>query len=51
MELTIEAREKGKDAPIPFAELLEVTDATFAVEEGIRTQRTVDLKTNLYGIV
>jgi hypothetical protein len=51
IELTIEAMEKGKDAPIPFAELLEVTDATLAVEEGIRTQRTVDLKTNLYGIV
>ena len=43
MELTIEAMEQGKDAPIPFAELLEVTEATFAVEEAIRTQRTVGL--------
>ncbi len=41
MELTIEAMERGKDAPIPFAELIEVTEATFAVEEAIRTQRTV----------
>jgi hypothetical protein len=41
MELTIEAMELGKDAPIPFAELIEVTEATFAVEEAIRTQRTV----------
>ena len=43
MELTIEAMERGKDAPIPFAELIEVTEATFAVEEAIRTQRTVCL--------
>jgi len=43
MELTIEAMEQGNDAPIPFAELLEVTEATFAVEEAIRTQRTVGL--------
>jgi polar amino acid transport system substrate-binding protein len=41
MELTIEAMEQGKDAPIPFAELIEVTEATFAVEEAIRTQTTV----------
>ncbi len=40
MELTIEAMKQGKDAPIPFEELLEVTEATFAVEEAIRTQRT-----------
>jgi len=43
MELTIEAMEQGKGAPIPFAELLEVTEAAFAVEEAIRTQRTVGL--------
>ena len=43
MEMTIEGMEQGKDAPIPFAELLEVTEATFAVEEAIRTQRTVGL--------
>jgi predicted dehydrogenase len=43
MELTIEAMEQGKDAPIPIAELLDITEATFAVEEAIRTQRTVGL--------
>jgi predicted dehydrogenase/threonine dehydrogenase-like Zn-dependent dehydrogenase len=43
IELTIEAMEQGKDAPIPFAELLEITEATFAVEEAIRTQRSVSL--------
>jgi predicted dehydrogenase len=43
IERTIEAMEQGKDAPIPFAELIEVTEATFAVEEAIRTQRTVFL--------
>ncbi len=43
MELTIEAMRQGEDAPIPFAELIEVTEATFAVEEAIRTQRTVPL--------
>jgi predicted dehydrogenase len=43
MELTIEAMEQGRDSPIPFAELLEITEATFAVEEAIRTQRTVSL--------
>jgi predicted dehydrogenase/threonine dehydrogenase-like Zn-dependent dehydrogenase len=43
MELTIEAMEQGKDAPIPIAELLEVTEVTFAIEEAIRTQRTLGL--------
>lgn len=43
MEMTIEGMEQGKNAPIPFAELLEVTEAAFAVEEAIRTQRTVGL--------
>jgi hypothetical protein len=31
----------GKDATIPFEELIEVTEATFAVEEAIRTNRIV----------
>ncbi len=33
--------KQGKEAPIPFAELIEVTEATFAIEEAIRTQKTV----------
>ncbi len=43
VELTLEAMKQGKDAPIPFEELIEVTEATFAVEEAIRTQRTVHM--------
>jgi predicted dehydrogenase/threonine dehydrogenase-like Zn-dependent dehydrogenase len=41
MELTIEAMKEGRDAPIPFAELVEVTEASFAIEKAIRTQSTV----------
>jgi predicted dehydrogenase/threonine dehydrogenase-like Zn-dependent dehydrogenase len=44
MELTIAAMEKGREAPIPFTEIMEVTEATFAIEEAIRTQRTVPLR-------
>jgi predicted dehydrogenase/NADPH:quinone reductase-like Zn-dependent oxidoreductase len=43
LELTIEAMKHSKDAPIPFEQLIEVTEATLAVEEAIRTQRTVPL--------
>ncbi len=44
VELTVEAMKQGKEAPIPFAELIEVTEATFAIEEAIRTQRTVSYR-------
>ena len=43
LELTIDAMKQGQDAPIPFAQLCEVTQASFAVEEAIRTQRAVQL--------
>jgi predicted dehydrogenase/NADPH:quinone reductase-like Zn-dependent oxidoreductase len=43
MELTIDAMKQGKAAPIPFDELVEVTEATFAIEEAMRTQRCVSL--------
>jgi predicted dehydrogenase len=43
VELTIAAMMEGKEAPIPFAELIEVTEATFAIEEGIRTESIVSL--------
>jgi predicted dehydrogenase/threonine dehydrogenase-like Zn-dependent dehydrogenase len=43
VELTVQAMKQGKDAPIPFAELCEVTEATFAIEEAIRTQTMVSL--------
>jgi predicted dehydrogenase len=41
IELTLEAMKQGREAPIPFAELMAVTEATFAIEEAIRTQKTV----------
>ncbi len=43
VELTVESMEHGGDPPIPFEQLIEVTRATFAIEEAIRTQRTVSL--------
>ena len=43
IELTLEAMKQGKEAPIPFAELVEVTEATFAIEEAIRTHSAVSL--------
>ena len=41
MEVTVAAMKQGKEAPIPFAELMEVTEATFAIEEAIRTQKII----------
>jgi predicted dehydrogenase len=41
MELTVAAMKQGKEAPIPFAELIEVTEATFAIEEAVRTQKAI----------
>jgi predicted dehydrogenase/threonine dehydrogenase-like Zn-dependent dehydrogenase len=43
VELTVEAMQQGKEAPIPFTELIEVTEATFAVEEAIREGGKVHL--------
>jgi polar amino acid transport system substrate-binding protein len=43
LEEIIEAMKRDQNAPIPFDELVEVTEATFAVKEAIRTQRTVSL--------
>jgi hypothetical protein len=37
---------QGKEAPIPLAELFEVTAATLAIEEAIRTQKSVPLHLN-----
>jgi predicted dehydrogenase/threonine dehydrogenase-like Zn-dependent dehydrogenase len=41
MEVTIAAMKLGKESPISFAELMEVTEATFAIEEAIRTGKAV----------
>jgi predicted dehydrogenase/threonine dehydrogenase-like Zn-dependent dehydrogenase len=41
LELTLEAIRSGQPAPISFQELVEVTEATFAVQEGIATAEIV----------
>ncbi len=41
LDLTIEAMKQGAPAPIPFAQLIEVTEATFAIEDAIATQETL----------
>jgi predicted dehydrogenase len=43
LAMTVEAMRLGKEAPIPFAELVEVSEATLAVEEAIRMRRVVML--------
>jgi predicted dehydrogenase/threonine dehydrogenase-like Zn-dependent dehydrogenase len=48
LKLTLDAMRQGKQAPIPFRELEEVTKATFAVEEAIRTQKAVDLNVDVF---
>ena len=44
MELTIEAFLQGKPAPISFYELIEISEATFAVHEAIRTGQKTSLR-------
>lgn len=44
IELTIDAINRGKPSPIPFEELAEVTEVTFAVEESLKSGRPVSLK-------
>jgi vesicle coat complex subunit len=43
MEVTIAAMTQGEDAPISFAELMEATESTFAIEEAIRTGKWVTI--------
>jgi polar amino acid transport system substrate-binding protein len=43
LELTIDAIRSGQEAPIPFAELCEVTEATLAVREALATGQAVAL--------
>jgi predicted dehydrogenase/threonine dehydrogenase-like Zn-dependent dehydrogenase len=43
MEATIAAMKKGEESPIPFVELVEVTEATFAIEEAIRTGKPISV--------
>jgi len=43
LQLAVEAIRSGGEAPIPFAELCEVTEATFAIREALATGQTVTL--------
>lgn len=43
LELTLEAMQQGKEAPIPFTELIEVAEVTFAIEDAIRAGKKVHL--------
>jgi len=43
LELTLEAMRAGAPSPIPFAELVEVTEATLAVHYAIAVDRTIDI--------
>jgi hypothetical protein len=41
LKLTLEAIRSGRPAPIPFQELVEVTEATFAIHEAIANDEIV----------
>jgi predicted dehydrogenase len=43
IELTLEAIRRGSCSPIPFEELVEVSEATIAIEEAIGTGKSVSL--------
>jgi len=44
LQLTIEAVRDGKPSPISFEELIEVTEATFLVEQAVTTGEVLQLK-------
>jgi predicted dehydrogenase len=44
LQLTIEAVRDGKPSPISFEELVEVTEATFLVDQAIATGEVIQLK-------
>ncbi len=44
LQLTIEAVRDGKPSPIPFEELVEVTEATFLVDQAVATGEVIQLK-------
>jgi predicted dehydrogenase/threonine dehydrogenase-like Zn-dependent dehydrogenase len=43
IQLTVQSMLSGKDAPIPFAELVEVTKTTFLIAKAIATGQTLTL--------
>ena len=44
LQLTVDAMRQGKDAPIPFDEIIEVTEVTFSVAEALATGQPVLLE-------
>jgi predicted dehydrogenase len=44
IQLTIEAMHKGREAPIPFTELVEISEATFAVADSVLSGQPVSLR-------
>ncbi len=50
LELTVEAIRSGQSAPIPFQQLVEVTEATFAVHRAIAYDEVVALGTQVPGL-
>jgi len=47
LELTMEAMRSGEPAPIPFQQLVEVTEATFAIHKAIANDEVVRLGTEV----
>jgi predicted dehydrogenase len=47
MELTVDAIRSGKPAPIPFVELIEITKATFLVQESARNAASVGMSSSV----
>jgi hypothetical protein len=43
IELTLDATRRGSCSPIPFEELVEVSEVTIAIEEAIGTGKSVSL--------
>lgn len=44
IELTLEAIRRGGSSPIPFEELMEVSEATIAIEEAIASGKAVSMR-------
>ena len=43
IELTVDAMRRGEGSPIPFEELVEVSEATLAIEEAISSGKSISL--------
>ncbi len=50
LELTVEAMRSGQPAPIPFQQLVEVTDASFGIHRAIANDEVVKLEMSVPGL-